>query len=108
MNKDTFKRAIALTGGIATGKSTVCNLLKKDDFLIIDADLIAHKLLDLHHLSIASMFGQEYVKDKRVLRKKQGSIIFSNEKNKLKLEAFIHPLIQKEIDTTRNDLRRIQ
>lgn len=108
MNKDTFKRAIALTGGIATGKSTVCNLLKKDDFLIIDADLIAHKLLDLHHLSIASMFGQEYVKDKRVLRKKLGSIIFSNEKNKLKLEAFIHPLIQKEIEKEASILEKME
>ena len=44
--QDSFKNAIALTGGIATGKSTVCNLLKLHGFLIIDADKIAHKLLD--------------------------------------------------------------
>ncbi len=108
MNKDTFKHAIALTGGIATGKSTVCNLLKKDGFLIIDADLIAHRLLDLHYKSIAAMFGEEYVEEKKVLRKKLGSIIFSDEKNKLKLESFIHPLIQKEIEKEASVLEKMQ
>ena len=98
MNKDTFKHAIALTGGIATGKSTVCNLFKLHGFLTIDADKIAHKLLDQNSSTIASMFGNEYVEDGKVLRKKLGSIIFSNKENKEKLEAFIHPLIAKEIE----------
>ncbi len=40
MSNDLFKHAIALTGGISTGKSTVCNLLKLHGFLIIDADEI--------------------------------------------------------------------
>jgi len=108
MNKDIFKYAIALTGGIATGKSTVCNLLKKDGFLIIDADLIAHRLLDLHYKNIAAIFGEEYVEEKKVLRKKLGSIIFSDEKNKLKLESFIHPLIQKEIEKEASVLEKMQ
>ena len=98
MNNETFKSAIALTGGIATGKSTACNLLKLHGFLTIDADKIAHKLLDLHHLQIASMFGEQYVQNGKVLRKELGKIIFSNEDEKLKLEAFIHPLIAKEIE----------
>lgn len=97
MSNDLFKHAIALTGGIATGKSTVCNLLKLHGFLTIDADKIAHRLLDRHHAEIAQMFGQEFVKDGVVLRKELGKIIFSNEKEKLKLEAFIHPLIKDEI-----------
>lgn len=92
-----FKNAIALTGGIATGKSTVCNLLKLHGFLIIDADKIAHKLLDENHQKIAALFGDEYVKDGKVLRKELGKIIFSNEDNKLKLEALLHPLIKDEI-----------
>jgi dephospho-CoA kinase len=98
MNNQTFKHAIALTGGIATGKSTVCSLLKLHGFLTIDADKIAHKLLDIHSSTIASMFGQQYVKEGKVLRKELGKIIFSNEEAKLKLEAFIHPLIKKEIE----------
>lgn len=97
MINDLFKHAIALTGGIATGKSTVCNLLKLHGFLVIDGDKIAHKLLDKHSTKIAQMFGQEFVEDSKVLRKKLGKIIFSNEEEKLKLEAFIHPLIKDEI-----------
>ncbi|WP_320035808.1 dephospho-CoA kinase [Halarcobacter sp.] len=97
MSNDLFKYAIALTGGIATGKSTVCNLLKLHGFLTIDADKIAHKLLDQNSGKIASMFGDEYVENGKVLRKKLGKIIFSNEENKLKLEALLHPLIKEEI-----------
>jgi len=98
MNNETFKHAIALTGGIATGKSTACNLLKLHGFLTIDADKIAHRLLDKHSANIAEMFGSKYVDNGKVLRKELGKIIFSNEENKLKLEAFIHPLIQEEIE----------
>lgn len=98
MNNETFKYAIALTGGIATGKSTVCSLFKLHGFLTIDADKIAHKLLDINSAKIASMFGEEYVQNGKVLRKKLGLIIFSNKENKEKLEKFIHPLIKKEIE----------
>lgn len=97
MSKNSFKNAIALTGGIATGKSTVCNLLKLHGFLIIDADKIAHKLLDKNHKQIAQLFGEQYVEDGKVLRKELGKIIFSNEENKAKLEALLHPLIKEEI-----------
>ena len=95
--QDSFKNAIALTGGIATGKSTVCNLLKLHGFLIIDADKIAHKLLDENSQKIEELFGKQYVENGKVLRKELGKIIFSNEENKLKLEALLHPLIKNEI-----------
>ena len=97
MSNDLFKNAIALTGGISTGKSTVCNLFKLHGFLTIDADVIAHKLLDENSSKVASMFGNQYVQDNKVLRKELGKIIFSNEENKLKLEALLHPLIKEEI-----------
>ena len=96
--QDSFKNAIALTGGIATGKSTVCNLLKLHGFLIIDADKIAHKLLDENSQKIEELFGKQYVENGKVLRKELGKIIFSNEENKLKLEALLHPLIFQEIE----------
>lgn len=97
MSNDLFKNAIALTGGISTGKSTVCNLFKLHGFLTIDADKIAHRLLDENSHKIAAMFGEQYVENGKVLRKKLGKIIFSNEENKLKLEALLHPLIKEEI-----------
>lgn len=97
MNNDLFKNAIALTGGISTGKSTVCNLFKLHGFLIIDADEISHKILDENSSQIAQMFGNQYIKDGKVLRKELGKIIFTNEENKEKLENLLHPLIKDEI-----------
>ena len=97
MSNDLFKNAIALTGGISTGKSTVCNLFKLHGFLTIDADVIAHRLLDENTNKIASMFGEQYVQNGKVIRKELGKIIFSNEENKLKLEALLHPLIKEQI-----------
>jgi len=92
-----FKNAVVLTGGIATGKSTVANLFMLHGFLTIDADKIAHKLLDIHSDTIASLFGQEYVENGKVLRKKLGNLIFNDIDEKKKLEHFIHPLIKEEI-----------
>ena len=97
MQKDNFQYAIALTGGIATGKSTVASLFMLHGFLTIDADKIAHKLLNIHSAEIAKMFGDEYVENGIVLRKNLGNLIFNNEKEKKKLENFIHPLIKEVI-----------
>ena len=97
MSNDLFKNAIALTGGISTGKSTVCNLFKLHGFLTIDADKIAHRLLDENSNKISSIFGARYVQNGKVLREELGKIIFSNEENKLKLESLLHPLIKEEI-----------
>ena len=94
---DSFKYAIALTGGIATGKSTVTSLFMLHGFLTIDADKIAHKLLNIHSSSIAKLFGEEYVEEGKVLRKKLGFLIFNNSQEKEKLEKFIHPLIKDAI-----------
>jgi len=93
-----FKNAIVLTGGIATGKSTVANIFKEYGFEIIDADKIAHETLDLHHQEIAELFGSEYVEEGKVIRKKLGALIFGDEKEKKRLEALLHPLIFEEIE----------
>jgi len=92
-----FKYAVALTGGIATGKSTVCSLFGLYGFLIIDADKISHEILDRNCDFISQTFGKEYVSNQKVLRSKLATIIFSNQKNKEVLEDFLHPLIKQEI-----------
>ena len=98
LQKDNeFKYAIALTGGIATGKSTVASLFMLHGFLTIDADKITHKLLDIHCDTISKLFGTEYIEDGKVLRKKLGDLIFNDLDEKKKLEEFIHPLIKQEI-----------
>ena len=93
-----FEYAVALTGGIATGKSTVAKIFKEYGFEIIDADKIAHEMLDLQHKNILELFGSEYVENKKVIRKKLGSLIFGDDKEKKRLEALLHPLIFNEIE----------
>jgi len=98
LQKDNmFKNAIALTGGIATGKSTVANLFMLHGFLTIDADEIAHKILDENSSNIEKLFGSEYILNNKVQRKKLGNLIFNNIEEKLKLEKLLHPLIKEEI-----------
>ncbi len=93
----SFKNAIALTGGIASGKSSVCSLLQMYGFKIIDADKVAHQVLDKNIDKISNIFGQHYIIDGKVDRKKLGFLIFANKNERLKLEAFMHPLIKEEI-----------
>ncbi len=93
-----FKYAVALTGGIATGKSTTAKFFSSFGFMLIDADAISHKILDEQHTSIAQIFGADFVKENKVKRKKLGKMIFADEVKKAQLEDLLHPLIFKEIE----------
>ena len=103
-----FKYAVVLTGGIATGKSTVVGYFIEEGFDIIDADKIAHIMLELHKSSIESLFGSAYVVDNRVDRKALGTLIFSNPKEKLRLEGLLHPLIFAEIERCAKEKDRLK
>ncbi|CAA6827091.1 MAG: Dephospho-CoA kinase (EC [uncultured Sulfurovum sp.] len=93
-----FDYAVVLTGGIATGKSTVAKIFQGYGFEIIDADKIAHNMLEVHAEKIGDLFGKEYLYEGKVIRKKLGTLIFGNKKEKLRLEALLHPLIFSEIE----------
>ncbi|QOY54615.1 dephospho-CoA kinase [Candidatus Sulfurimonas marisnigri] len=93
-----FKYAIALTGGIATGKSTVASLLALNGMRVIDADSISHEILDASSSWVRENFGDEYVNGSKVDRAKLGSLVFSNVDAKKKLEEFLHPKIRAEIE----------
>jgi len=100
-----FQYAIALTGGIATGKSTVASLLALSGMRVIDADKIAHTLLDNSKEWVKETFGEEYLTPKGVDRAKLGALIFSDAKQKQLLESYLHPKIKEEItkESTRQD-----
>ncbi|SFV53927.1 Dephospho-CoA kinase [hydrothermal vent metagenome] len=93
-----FKYAIALTGGIATGKSTVASLLALNGMRVIDADKIAHTLLDASKEWVKESFGAEFVTPKGVDRAALGKLIFSDSEKKQLLEAYLHPKIKAEIE----------
>ena len=92
-----FKYAIALTGGIATGKSTVASLMALNGMRVIDADTISHQILDEYADWVSETFGAEYVNNSKVDRTSLGSMIFSNPEKKKILEDFLHPKIRDEI-----------
>jgi dephospho-CoA kinase len=93
-----FEYAIALTGGIATGKSTVASLLGLNGLRIIDADTIAHRILDENSSWVAVRFGCEFVKNGKVDRPALGKIVFANPEAKKELESFLHPKIRAAIE----------
>lgn len=93
-----FDYAIALTGGIATGKSTVASLMALNGMRVIDADTISHKILDSSFSWVSETFGSEYVDNRKVNRSLLGEMIFSNSKMKKILEDFLHPKIRDEIE----------
>jgi dephospho-CoA kinase len=93
-----YEYAIALTGSIATGKSTVASLLALNGMRVIDADTISHKILDDSFLWVAKTFGEEYLKGSKVDRSRLGEYIFSHAEAKKTLEAYLHPKIKAEIE----------
>ena len=93
-----FEYAIALTGGIATGKSTVASLMALNGMRVIDADSISHKILDDSHAWVEETFGAKYVDNSKVKRTLLGEMIFSDANSKKILEDFLHPKIRQEIE----------
>ncbi len=94
----TFEYAVVLTGSIATGKSSVVAFFLDDGFYVIDADKVAHQILDEQHGAIAKLFGEELVKNDKVDRKLLGGIVFEDKDKRKELESLLHPLIYDEIE----------
>ncbi len=93
-----FDYAIVLTGSIGTGKSSVSKIFTSFGFEIIDADKIAHQVLDGQHQEIAQLFSSDLVKNDKVDRKALGAIVFADTVKRKVLEALLHPLIYDEIE----------
>lgn len=92
-----FNYAVALTGSIATGKSTVAKIFTSFGFTVIDADAIAHMLLDEQYLKVVELFGKTVREGNHINRKVLGAIVFADVKKRKILEDFLHPLIYTEI-----------
>ena len=93
-----FPNAYVITGSIASGKSTVVNLLKERGFSVIDADPIAHEQLEICKREIVEVFGEQILDETgRIDRKKLGAIVFNEPKKLKNLEQILHPKIKAEI-----------
>jgi dephospho-CoA kinase len=93
---------IGLTGGIATGKSTVSAMLKKAGAIIIDADRIARAEVRKGmpaHRDIVDHFGSGVLlPDGEINRNVLGDIIFNNHYKKQLLNGIVHPRVEKEVN----------
>ncbi|MGM0445925.1 MAG: dephospho-CoA kinase [Bacillota bacterium] len=92
---------IGLTGGIATGKSTVAKFLEEMNIKVIDSDKIAHEILNYKETinEIEEEFGSTVLnKDGSINRKKLGEIVFDDLDKLKKLESITHHRIFGVID----------
>ncbi len=91
---------VGLTGGVASGKSTVSEVLKEEGAYLIDADRIARELVQPHTPAwheLRRAFGEEILQpDGSVNRKKLSSLVFSNPEKRAVLNRVLHPRIREE------------
>jgi dephospho-CoA kinase len=94
-------RKIGLTGGIASGKSTVAAMLRELGFDVIFADEISRRLLDPGQSAYEETvreFGREIVRPDGTLdRKKIAAIVFADRAQLARLNAIIHPRVEAQI-----------
>ncbi|ARD47173.1 dephospho-CoA kinase [Sporosarcina sp. P33] len=98
---------IGLTGSIASGKSTVANMLREKGYPIVDADVIAREvvepgspLLD----QIAQAFGKHVLHQDGTLNREQlGAIVFGDEEKRKQLNELMHPAIRGRMVSQKED-----
>ncbi|RCW43448.1 dephospho-CoA kinase [Paenibacillus prosopidis] len=92
---------IGLTGGIASGKSTVAHILVERGALLVDADQVAREVVfpgEPALEAIASTFGQAVINlDGSLNRKALGEIVFRDKAALEQLEAITHPAIRQQM-----------
>lgn len=102
---------LGITGVIGSGKSTVCEILKKQGFLVINADQITRELYKKDqpgYAKIRDYFGDTYVGKEEVSRPKLRSLVLSNHQKMWILNTVIHPLIVNEVYKKIDQLKKIE
>lgn len=90
--------SFAIVGNIASGKSTVENILQEKGYKVFDTDIIAHEVLNDFAEEIINQFdGHDISENGKVSREKLGKIVFNDKKLKEKLENIVHPKIKNRI-----------
>ncbi|KZE64544.1 dephospho-CoA kinase [Fictibacillus phosphorivorans] len=92
---------IGLTGGIATGKSTVSQILRNQGIPVVDADIISREVVmpgKEAYAKIVASFGADILcEDKTINRARLGEIIFNDSVQRNVLNDIVHPAVRKEM-----------
>ena len=101
---------LGLTGGIASGKSTVSAMLRDAGFAVLDADAIAHELMEPGNPAyeeILAEFGMSIANvDKTIDRAALGKIVFADSAKLKRLNAIVHPRVEERIVSKFAELQR--
>jgi dephospho-CoA kinase len=101
---------IGLTGGVASGKTTVSQVLKEEGAYIIDADQIARELVRPHTPAwkkLVKAFGTDILReDGFIHRKRLADIVFANLRQRKLLNQILHPRIRKEMERRAKEIGR--
>ncbi len=95
----TLKK-VAVTGGLASGKTSVCQILENCGAYVIDADRTVHQLLSPDSVigqQVIELLGSEILSDHQFDRNKIAKKVFSNRHQLEALEQIIHPVVLDEI-----------
>lgn len=94
---------VGLTGGIASGKSSVGELLRQKGFTVIDADQLAKQVVSPGSVvlqKIVDQFGTDVLlKNGALDREKMAKIVFTDTSKRMILESIIHPEVQKKTES---------
>lgn len=101
---------IGLTGGLASGKSTVAQILRKKGFSVIDADQVARDVLKKNGPGFEPTlrtFGQDLKgPDGELDRQKLAQLVFQDKEALGRLESIVHPYVQSEVKKQRQSLEQ--
>jgi len=101
---------VGLTGGIATGKSTVTAMLANPSVRVVDADALAREVVEpgtSAHALIVAEFGRDVLQpDGRLDRARLGEIVFADPAKRKRLEGITHPAIRARFERYLAELER--
>jgi len=102
-------RSFGLTGGIASGKSTVARFLEELGAKVIDADRVGHELLrpsNPVYRQVVAGFGREILRpDGEIDRARLGSMVFADPEKLRELSAIMHPSLIARVEELAAELR---
>src|SRR5215467_5442502 len=99
-----------LTGGIASGKSSVAAMLREEGFAVIEADKISHGLIErggAAYTEVVELFGEAILNvDGSINRGRVAAIVFNNPEKLKQLNEIIHPRVALELQQQMDELER--
>jgi dephospho-CoA kinase len=90
-------KLVGLTGGVGSGKSTVAAMLGELGAEVVDADEATHAVYEPGtpgFTALVGEFGEEYVRDGHIDRRRLGELVFKNADARRRLNAIVHPLVR--------------